>query len=275
MSDDEFPVTQPAGPSLDALRVRLDLSYDGTEFSGWALQPGRRTVQGVVQDALATVLRVPAVSLTVAGRTDAGVHATGQVAHCDLADLPPDLAHRLAGILPRDVMLRSIRAVPSAFDARYSALWRRYEYRITDRHPEPLRRRFVADHRRRLDPVLMAAAAALLLGLHDFAAFCRRRDGATTIRTLQSLAVTREGTELLCTVQADAFCHSMVRSLVGSLVAVGEGRRPVEWPASLLELNTRSDDIQVAPAHGLTLVDVAYPSDAELAARAEQTRARR
>jgi tRNA pseudouridine38-40 synthase len=279
MSDGEFPVSDLRGPSLDALRVRLDISYDGTEFSGWAIQPGRRTVQGVLQEALATVLRLPAVALTVAGRTDAGVHATGQVAHCDLpydlAEVPRDLVRRLAGVLPGDIAVSAATAVPPDFDARFAALWRRYEYRIGDAVVSPLRRRFVVDHRRTLDVAAMSAAAGQLVGLHDFAAFCRRRDGATTRRTLQAFTVVRQAGEIVCTIQADAFCHSMVRSLVGALVAVGEGRRPPSWPASLLARSMRADEVGVAPAHGLTLVEVAYPPDAELAARREQTRARR
>ncbi len=279
MSDGELPVSDLRDPSLGALRVRLDISYDGTEFSGWAVQPGRRTVQGVLQEALATVLRLPSVALTVAGRTDAGVHATGQVAHCDLpADLPEvrrGLVRRLAGVLPGDVAVSAVTVVPPDFDARFAALWRRYEYRIGDGAVSPLRRRFVLDHRRTLDVAAMSAAAEHLVGLHDFAAFCRRRDGATTRRTLQAFTVVRQAGEIVCTIQADAFCQSMVRSLVGALLAVGEGRRPASWPASLLTRSTRVDEVGVAPAHGLTLVEVAYPADPELAGRRAETRARR
>jgi len=257
------------------IRARLDVSYEGTEFSGWARQPGRRTVQGVLEDALATVSRVPAVQLTVAGRTDAGVHATGQVAHVDLPALPD--RRRLAGVLPADLRVRDVRAVPAAFDARFGALWRRYEYRIVDdpAAADPLRRRFVLAWPRSLDVPAMADAAAGLLGEHDFAAFCRRREGATTVRTLQHFAVDRDGPEIVCTVVADAFCHSMVRSLVGALLAVGEGRRTGDWPATLLARDRRADDVSVAPPHGLTLVEVGYPPDDQLAARAETTRARR
>ena len=229
----------------------------------------------MLEDALATVLRVPAVALTVAGRTDAGVHATGQVAHADVPELPD--RRRLSGVLPADVRVRSVRAVPPAFDARFSATWRRYEYRIADdpAAADPLRRRFVLAWPRALDATAMAAAAAALVGLHDFAAFCRRREGATTVRALERLDVERDGPEIVATVVADAFCHSMVRSLVGALLAVGEGRRPVEWPAGLLARERRADDVSVAPPHGLTLVAVGYPPDDQLAARAELTRARR
>ncbi len=239
-------------------------------------------MQAVLEDALTTVLRLPAAPLRVAGRTDTGVHATGQVAHLDLprsvwADGRDLLLRRLAGVLPPDVRVRAVRAVPAEFDARFAALWRRYVYRITDATagPDPLRRGFVLAWPRRLDDQGMAQAAAGLIGLHDFAAFCRRRDGATTIRSLQQLTVVRAGDELTCTVVADAFCHSMVRSLIGALIGVGEGRRVPDWPASLLTLDRRSDDIRVAAAHGLTLVEVGYPPDDELAARARQTMARR
>jgi tRNA pseudouridine38-40 synthase len=294
MSDGEIAVSDHGDPSLDAFvaaesltRVRLDVAYDGTQFSGWAAQPARRTVQAVLQEALATVLRLPGVELTVAGRTDAGVHATGQVAHADLPAAAwqaegDRLVRRLAGVLPGDVRVAAATPAPPGFDARFSAVWRRYEYRICDAEAgvPPLRRHVVLAWRRRLDETAMAQAAAGLLGLRDFAAFCKRRDTGTTVRTLQRLDVAREQAgaqagEIVCRVQADAFCHSMVRSLVGALLAVGEGRRPVDWPATLLGRSSRADDVGVAPAHGLTLLEVGYPADAELAARAEQTRARR
>jgi tRNA pseudouridine38-40 synthase len=264
------------------VRVRLDVSYDGTDFSGWALQPDQRTVQGVLQEAICRVLRLPSAELTVAGRTDAGVHATGQVAHLDVpesiwAQTHGRLVHKLAGVLPADVRVTAATAVPAEFDARFSALWRRYVYRVCDAAGgvAPLERHQVLVWSRPLDVTAMAAAAAPLVGLHDFVAFCRRRPHATTLRTLESLAISREGEHISFTLRADAFCRSMVRSLVGALLAVGEGRRPIEWPAGLLSYDKRSDDIGVAPAHGLTLVEVAYPPDDELAARAQLTRAKR
>jgi tRNA pseudouridine38-40 synthase len=262
--------------------VRLDIAYEGTQFAGWAVQPRQRTVQGVLQEALATVLRVPSPVLTVAGRTDAGVHATGQVAHVDLpveswGEHRDHLVARLAGYLSGDVRVRRAAVAPAGFDARFAAVWRRYEYRICDAlsGPDPLRRRSVLAWRRPLDESAMAAAAAGLLGLNDFAAFCRRRDGRTTVRALQTLDVVRDGVEIVCGVRADAFCHSMVRSLVGALLAVGDGRRAIEWPATLLGRDARSADVTVAPARGLTLVEVGYPPDSELAARARETRASR
>jgi tRNA pseudouridine38-40 synthase len=257
----------------------VDVAYDGTEFSGWARQPGQRTVQEVLTDALELLARTP-VALTVAGRTDAGVHAVGQVVHVDVpaavwADLGGSLVRRLAGVLPPDVRVSAVSVAPPGFDARFSALRRRYVYRVTDAEwgADPLRRLVTLAWPRTLDVPAMAAAAELLLGEHDFAAFCRRRAGATTIRALLAFSVVREPDGVIrADVQADAFCHSMVRSLVGALIAVGDGRRPVRWPASLLSRTARADEVTVAPPHGLTLVRVEYPADAELAARAEQTR---
>jgi tRNA pseudouridine38-40 synthase len=290
---------QAPGPnrdsSLDAfsptVRLRLDLAYDGGGFAGWARQPGQRTVQQVVEEALARITRQPAVRLIVAGRTDAGVHATGQVAHFDLSvaiwdNLATRLMRSLGGLLPPDVRVRAVTPAADGFDARFSALWRRYEYLIRDDPStvDPRQRGYVLAWPRPLDDQAMAAAATSLLGLHDFAAYCRYRPEATTIRSLEAIAVRRVRLdptaerprgELRCSLRADAFCHSMVRSLIGALIAVGEGRRPVDWPAELLSRTRRSDDVTVAPAHGLTLVEVGYPADDELAGRAELTRALR
>jgi tRNA pseudouridine38-40 synthase len=257
-------------------RYRLDIGYDGTDFSGWAIQPDRRTVGGTLTDALGLLLRQP-VQLTVAGRTDAGVHATGQAAHVDLPSStgPDQLLRKLARLLPADVRVRAISPVPAEFDARFSALRRHYAYRVaTAAHgAEPLRSRDTLSWPHPTDVDAMKAAAAGLLGEHDFAAFCRGRDGATTIRELQRLSWTREPDGVLvAAVSADAFCHSMVRSLIGALLAVGRGQRPVDWPASLLTRTERATDVVVAPAHGLTLVGVDYPPLEELAARASVTR---
>ncbi|CAA9211602.1 MAG: tRNA pseudouridine(38-40) synthase [uncultured Blastococcus sp.] len=269
----------PRGSGL--VRVRLDVAYDGTALHGWARQPGQRTVQGDLEQALAMVLRVP-VDLTVAGRTDAGVHATGQVAHCDLPrsvwqEQGPRLVRRLRGVLPPDIAVPAVAEVPPEFDARFSALGRHYVYRLTDdpAGPPPLRRADTVGWPRPLDVPAMAEAAGLLLGEHDFAAYCRRREGATTIRTLLALHVARLGALVTVDASADAFCHSMVRSLVGALSAVGEGRRPPGWPAALLARSERSGEVPVAPAGGLTLVRVDYPVEEQLAARARVTRARR
>ncbi len=273
------------------MRIRMDLAYDGTDFHGWAAQPGLRTVQGTLEAALATVLRVPDVSVVCAGRTDTGVHARGQVIHVDLdegvlaasagrsSDPPPEaLLRRLNGILPDDVRVRRVAEAATGFDARFSALWRRYAYRIAD-GPEsidPLARSHVLARGRRLDLPAMNAAAALLVGEHDFAAFCKQREGATTVRTLLDLDWERdEAGVAVATVRADAFCHSMVRALVGCLLAIGEGRHPVAWAGEILRAEARDPAVTVVQAHGLTLEDVAYPPDEELAARAALTRTKR
>jgi tRNA pseudouridine38-40 synthase len=257
-------------------RFRLDIAYDGTDFSGWATQPGRRTVAGVLTEALAVVLRMP-VALTVAGRTDAGVHATGQVASADLpADVDPAwFVRRLGRLLPTDVRVTEVRPVPAEFDARFAALRRHYRYRIATAEwgADPLRARDTLAWPHPLDLDAVRAASALLLGEHDFAAFCKRREGATTVRALQQLDWTRGPDGVVeSAVSADAFCHSMVRSLVGALLDVGRGRRAIDWPASLLGRAQRASDVGVAPAHALTLVGVDYPPDHELAARAAVTR---
>lgn len=275
------------------VRLRLDLSYDGTGFSGWARQPGRRTVQGEIEQALGRILRLgEPPALTVAGRTDAGVHARGQVAHVDIPvgsltelvreALPEDaderlaaLVRRLSGVLSPDVRVHRVCVAPEGFDARFSALSRRYAYRVSDAPGgcDPLRRHEVVWHNRPLDPEAMNTAAARLLGEHDFAAFCKKREGATTIRELQRLRWACDDDGLLvATVVADAFCHSMVRALVGALLAVGDGRRPVEWPGQVLTAAVRDSGVHVAPAHGLCLEEVRYPPDEELAARAVATR---
>lgn len=265
------------------MRLRLDLAYDGTDFHGWAAQPSLRTVQGELSAALATVLRLPSVAVVCAGRTDAGVHARGQVVHADLDDevataALPTLVRRLNGILPADVRVRRAAAAPDGFDARFGALWRRYAYRIADGPDavDPLVRSHVLAWPRPLDETAMNAAALLLVGRHDFAAFCKRREGATTIRTLEALSWERDaGGVLVGTVVADAFCHSMVRALVGCLIAIGEGRKPVDWADEMLRAAVRDPAVPVVHAHGLTLEEVGYPPDDELAARVAQTMAKR
>lgn len=270
-------------------RLRLDIAYDGTEFAGWATQSGQRTVAGVIDEALSTVFRTPVVT-RAAGRTDSGVHASGQVAHVDVpsAALPhayprtvrageaefDPLVRRLGRMLTEDVRVRRITRAAPGFDARFSALRRHYTYRLTTaRHgAEPHEARFVTAWPRPLDVAAMADAASELLGLHDFAAFCRHREGATTIRELQRLAVVGDGDRVSVHVSADAFCWNMVRSLVGALLAVGELRRDAAWCAGLLTAEKRSSDFAAAPARGLTLVAVDYPPDAELAARSVVTR---
>jgi tRNA pseudouridine38-40 synthase len=258
--------------------VRLDLAYDGNAFRGWAQQPADRTVQGTLQDALGVLVRAEPPRVQVAGRTDAGVHARGQVSHVDLPEpvaADPLLLRRLNGLLPEDVRVRRVHAAPEGFDARFSALSRTYRYTVADgpEHADPLRRHDVLTWARPLDVAAMSAACPPLLGEHDFAAYCKRREGATTVRALLELRWEREADGLLVlTVRADAFCHSMVRSLVGALLAVGDGRRPPSWPGSLLARSSRADGVAVAPPHGLVLEHVAYPPDDQLLTRQEVTR---
>ena len=265
------------------MRWRLDIAYDGTGFSGWATQPGRRTVQGELEDWLPKVLRLDSpVSLVCAGRTDAGVHARGQVAHVDLpeqtiADDGRTLSRRLDRALPHDVVVRRISAAPPGFDARFSAVWRRYVYRLSDASvpPDPLRRHDVARIGEVIDVNAVNAGAPALVGLRDFAAFCRQHQGASTIRTLLDLHAERRPEMIEITVRADAFCHSMVRSLAGALVAVGSGRRDLDWLTELTQLRVRDSRVHVMPPHGLTLEEVGYPPDDQLAVRAEEARNRR
>jgi tRNA pseudouridine38-40 synthase len=266
----------------ERIRLRLDVSYDGTGFSGWAAQPTRRTVAGVLVETLDLVLGAgTATGLTVAGRTDAGVHATGQVCHLDLPaevwrEHDGRLLRRLARLLPTDVRVRAMTEVPADFDARFSATYRRYEYRVTDAPfgAEPLRRHEILAWPKPLDLAALNAAATGLVGEHDFAAYCRRKEHATTLREVTRLDWRRDPDGILvATVQADAFCQAMVRSLVGAMLVAGDGRRPVEWPGSLLTRRERSSEVTVAAAHGLTLVAVGYPDDpTEYARRADLTR---
>jgi len=269
------------------VRLRIDLAYDGACFHGWARQTGLRTVQGEIEAALDTVLRTTGNGLTVAGRTDTGVHARGQVAHVDVdpaalagatgrgGEAPEEaLVRRLNGVLDADVRIHRVVAAPPGFDARFSAVWRRYAYRITDDAAtvDPLTRSHVLAWPRALDLQAMNEASRQLVGEHDFASFCKRREGATTIRTLLDLSWSRVGGVAEATVRADAFCHHMVRSLVGCLVAVGEGRREPPWAAQVLARGERDAAVTVVPAHGLTLEEVGYPADDALAAQAEAAR---
>lgn len=286
---------EESGQNGMSTRLRLDIAYDGTAFKGWGRQPGLRTVQGVLEDTLATVFgrlgEPPA--LTVAGRTDAGVHALGQVAHLDISpeqraglsrSRPRSgaaaLAHRLNGIsgLDTDVWVSRSSIAPPGFDARFSAIWRRYEYRIADADAprNPLERAGTLWLSGQLDVAAMDKAAGALLGLHDWSSFCKSREGSTSIRTLQEFAWSRNDSGVLVArVRADAFCHSMVRALVGATIAVGQGRLTVPRLLELREERARTSEFKVVPAKGLTLMEVGYPDDADLAARAEQTRARR
>ena len=266
-------------PESGFRRLRIHLSYDGTNFSGWAIQPDRRTVQQVIEEAIRTVAQSKAETI-VAGRTDAGVHATGQVIHVDVPESLEldDLAYKLNRILDEDVRINQIQIAPTAFHARFSALRRYYEYRILDENKviPPLARFNTASWYRPLDVDQMNHASALLLGTHDFAAFCKFREGATTIRTLETYQWRRDRDGYLVgDVVADAFCYSMVRNLVGAIVCVADGRKESNWISTLLENKERVSDSLVFPARGLSLYKVDYPDDAELLERAAKTVARR
>lgn len=273
------------------MRLRIDLAYDGTGFRGWARQPGLRTVQGTLEAAVARLLGGDP-QLVVAGRTDAGVHASAQVAHLDLDagqlerlakarnPVPSTLAPRLNGVLGQypDLAVHSVDTAPEGFDARFSAVWRRYRYRIADRLTgyDPLERARTTSVNTSLDVAAMDAAARGLRGLHDFAAYCKPREGATTIRTLLEFDWHRDADGVVvANVKADAFCHSMVRALVGGCVAVGDGKLDPDDLVDIRNALARTNEIKVLAARGLTLTEVGYPADAQLALRAEQTRARR
>ncbi|MCZ9293873.1 tRNA pseudouridine(38-40) synthase TruA [Corynebacterium sp. c8Ua_172] len=290
---------EPGVPSEQAgemVRLRFDVAYDGTDFHGWARQKqvdGQevRTVQGVLEDALSLILRHP-VELTVAGRTDAGVHAAGQVAHADVPRASLEqrsiegdagrLVRRLAKLLDPDVRVTRVTEAPDGFDARFSALTRTYRYRVTtaEAGASPLRVRDTAVWPKKVDLDAVQEAATALVGLHDFAAFCKPRPHATTIRDVHSFTwsdvSTPEEPELFeATITADAFCWHMVRALVASCLDVGAGQQPADWIEGLLLMRARSPHVRLAPACGLTLVRVDYPADDELADRAAVTRDRR
>ncbi|MER7932492.1 tRNA pseudouridine(38-40) synthase TruA [Streptomyces sp. NPDC093272] len=265
------------------VRVRLDLSYDGSAFHGWAKQAGgKRTVQAEIEDALRVVTRSQetAYDLTVAGRTDAGVHARGQVAHVDLPagvweEQREKLLKRLAGRLPKDVRVWALAEAPEGFNARFAALWRRYVYRVGDRPGgvDPLLRNHVLWHDWELDVDAMDAAARSLVGEHDFAAYAKKREGATTIREILAFGVSRRADGVVeIEVRADAFCHNQVRSMVGALLFVGDGHRGVEWPRKVLDAGVRDSAVHVVRPHGLTLEEVAYPAADQLLARQREAR---
>ncbi len=276
----------------ELLRLRLDLSYDGTSFSGWAMQPGLRTVEGELSAGLTMILRsATAIRLVVAGRTDAGVHARGQVVHADVNPAQwaalPTRAHgdpaqaavaRLAGVLPPEIVVHQVVPAAAGFDARFSAIERRYSYRILDQPHllDPLRRRDTVLLRTELDVDRMNEAAVQLIGLADFAAFCRPRVGATTIRTLLEYTWQRAPDGVIQgQIRADAFCHSMVRALVGAVIPVGQRRQGIGWPREVLLAKERNGAVIVMPAKGLSLEEVRYPPDAELGVRSVTARVRR
>ena len=266
-------------PESGFLRLRVDLAYDGTSFYGWGKQPDRRTVQEEVEKAIAIISQSKIDSI-VAGRTDAGVHATGQVIHVDVPESInlDEIAYKLNRILDTDVRVMGVSIAPPAFHARFSALRRHYTYRILDANKviPPLRRYDVASWYKPLAVEQLNEASRLLLGDHDFAAYCKFREGATTIRQLQRFEWVRDSEGYLVgDIVADAFCYSMVRNLVGAVVCVADGRFGPEWIQETLANKVRVSDSLVFPACGLTLRQVDYPSDSELLERAAKTVARR
>lgn len=271
-------------PESGFRRLRLDIAYDGTHFFGWATQPGHRTLQDLIEEAISRISQTNIDSI-VAGRTDAGVHATGQVIHVDVPDAMfdreltyLDLRYKLNRILDEDVRIMNVSDAPEGFHARFSALRRYYSYKILDNNDviAPLSRHDVASWYRPLDADRMNEASALLLGHHDFAAFCKFKVGGTTIRTLEKYEWHRsEDGLLVADVVADAFCYSMVRNLVGAVVCVADGRQSPAWIAQLLANKERVSDSLVFPARGLTLYQVDYPNNDQLLERAKITVAKR
>lgn len=293
------------------MRIRLDFAYDGSDFYGWAKQPTLRTVQGELESALHKVLRVPEgdesepLRLTVAGRTDTGVHAAHQVCHLDVSesvlencighmscDSLSALEYRLRHVLPADIAIHKVSEAPECFDARFSALERTYVYRIIDNSGfafvDPRMRGFVLKIDYALDVDAMNQAAQMMVGLHDFGSFARPNPGGTTIRevkkaywerigqcTSEHLVPPLEQGLLEFTIVADAFAHNMVRSLVNASVQIGMGKRTLDWFNEKIHNPIREGSTGPIAPHGLTLENVAYPPDDELGVRADAIRARR
>jgi len=276
-------MSKPAGLSGGFSRFRVDFAYDGTDFSGWAKQPELRTVQGELIRALTLIFGPDEndFGMRVAGRTDAGVHALHQVCHIDLT--PEQLKRagrsglsvsRLQGLLTGEIVVFNISSVSHDFDARFSAIGRGYRYLIADQLSprSPLTSRYELWLNAELDTELMQLGADQLVGLNDFAAFCKPRAGATTIRELRKLKVSRFDDNIEIYLEADAFCHNQVRSIVGALIAVGEKKLSVEALKEILKGKTRVSKFKVVAPHGLALTSIEYPSDDQLAVQAEKAR---
>ena len=271
-------MNQPTlAPESGFFRVRITLSYDGTNFFGWGRQADRRSVQGELESALKTLYRAQ-LDTVVAGRTDAGVHATGQVCHVDIPEGDfgfeiSDLAYRLNRILTDEIRIKGADQVSKDFHARFGALRRHYIYKIKDGNGliEPVQRLDIAPWYRNLDIDLMNQAAKTLIGEHDFFSYAKFREHSTTIRDLQRFDFERNSDGVIVAhVSADAFCYNMVRALIGTMVYIGEGRFPITWAKEILERRERPSDSVVFPAKGLTFIGVDYPDENELAARANK-----
>ena len=277
-------MSAPAGKSGGLTRFRIDLAYDGTDFAGWAKQPKLRTVQGELLRALQQIFGASSDDffMRVGGRTDAGVHADHQVCHVDLSDTQlsrlgrnPLSAARLNSLLPTDVAILKVSKAPKGFDARFSSIGRSYVYAIADANckPNPKETRYTLTVSKKLSLEKMSAAGKKLLGLRDFGAFCKPRPGATTIRNLRKLAVKRSGDgRILIEVSADAFCHNMVRALVGALIAAGEGRITPTELSKIQQEAKRTSAFKVVGPQGLTLTKISYPPARDLAKQAEKAR---
>lgn len=281
-------MSEPVDELVDGFtRLRLDFGYDGTDFYGWSKQPDLRTIQGEFIKAFTLIFGEDDndFGFRVAGRTDAGVHAVGCVLHCDLSaaqlkrlgrnDSMEDIAYKLNGLLPIDIRVSKVSVAPAGFDARFSAINRRYRYRLADQLAvkNPLESRFTLETYGKLDTEAMNAAGKVLLGLHDFASFCKPREGATTIRELQEILVQRTANGVVeIEIQADAFCHNMVRSIVGALIGVGQGKADAAKIKELLEKTNREGSFKVVAPHGLQLMAIGYPADELLAKQAQEAR---
>jgi len=265
-----------ANAAQGLIRIRGKIAYDGKDFSGWGMQPDRRTVQGELETAIATLLRVDRVIVQCAGRTDAGVHASAQVIHFDIAEKDAmemkDLTYKINAILPEDISIQELEVTTADFDARFAALSRSYEYLIYQGNRNPLLRDRAHRSYLPLDVQAMNEASQALIGLHDFSAFCKKREGATTIRTLMKFNWTETDDGLIkVELEADAFCYSMVRGLIGAVLAIGEGKFDKAWLEDYLAGKEREAHVFAAPALGLTLVDVKYPEPEEYSKRVAET----
>lgn len=265
-----------ANAAQGLIRIRGKIAYDGKDFSGWGMQPDRRTVQGELENAISTLLRVDRVIVQCAGRTDAGVHASAQVIHFDIAEKDAmemkDLTYKINAILPEDISIQELEVTTADFDARFAALSRSYEYLIYQGQRNPLLRDRAHRSYLPLDVQAMNDASQSLIGLHDFSAFCKKREGATTIRTLMKFDWSETPQGLIkVDLEADAFCYSMVRGLIGAVLAIGEGKFDKAWLENYLAGKEREAHVFAAPALGLTLVDVKYPDPSEYAKRIAET----
>jgi tRNA pseudouridine38-40 synthase len=281
-------MSEPVGELVDGFtRLRLDFGYDGTDFFGWSKQTDLRTIQGEFIKALTLIFGDDdnGFGLRVAGRTDAGVHAVGCVLHMDLSDAQlkrlgrndsmDDIAYKLNGVLPSDIRVNRVSVAPAGFDARFSAINRRYRYRLADQlaAKNPLESRYTLETWGKLDTDAMNEAGQVLIGLHDFASFCKPREGSTTIRELQEITVKRVPNGVVeIEIQADAFCHNMVRSIVGALIGVGQGKADAAKIKELLEKTNREGSFKVVSPHGLQLMAIGYPADELLAVQAREAR---